>query len=314
LSGAEKVRTAQDRLHDAYNRRRLVGGDARWSDAVIAMKTAQREFYNVVADRMRLLRQDDAEGIAYAIAFLESDPWCFRSGYSKERMLTILGRCTVSSSDVGRLQAVALRAVRGPQRREFGYYCQLVRRRLDVAPIRSELRSRLHSGEHGEARRAMTMLLRLKRVKLSVGDRERARAILERAAADPDPWPDLRWVEQSTRRFWEPAWEHRLVTDVRERGRSAVAPLRLVSMPHVLHVDLQERADLQRLLLELVDEGGDENWLEQLAALIATKSLERDLEARLTSRSEAVRRRASWALGRIRGEREPKSRRERPGS
>ena len=312
LYGAEGVRTADKLLDEAVAVGELPGGDAKWSEAASWFRDVCNDFYADVGRHLDLLRHDDRQGIEYAIAFLEADPWCFRSGYSKERMLTVLGRCTLTEEDVRRLQTMALRAVNGPQRREFGYHCRLVSRRLDIAPLRDELRGRLYAADHGVARRALTMLMRIKKVKLSEQDRERARTILERAVTDDDWEPG--WARKATTRFWNEAWERRLLNGVATQDVAASTSLRLLSMANALQIDDQERALLQRCVLQLVDVGGDEMWLEPMAALVNTPGFELQLDEQLSNVDTEVARRARWALGAIRRRRERSLREGRPSS
>lgn len=63
--------------------------------------------------------------IETAIAFLEADPWFFRSGYEKERLIRHLKRGPLTAAQQVRLGLVVLAAIDGRDRREFRHYCRL---------------------------------------------------------------------------------------------------------------------------------------------------------------------------------------------
>ena len=92
-----------------------------------------------------------------AITFLEEDPWCFRSGYLKERVIRALKQTTLTDSEASRIQEVLLRIVDSRHRREFRDFCRLARKVADSSLI-SKLQSRLASPNIGIRLRSSWML------------------------------------------------------------------------------------------------------------------------------------------------------------
>jgi len=77
------------------------------------------------ADKIRL---GNREAINELILFLEVDPFYFRSGYLKERLLRLIKNAPRTKSDNRRLRGVIWNRASGPNRREFRSYCQLAKR------------------------------------------------------------------------------------------------------------------------------------------------------------------------------------------
>ena len=71
-----------------------------------------------------MLLMGDQEVIEDSIVFLEADPWHFRSGYLKERIISGLKRATLSPPAEA-TQQVILKVCLGRNRREFRRYCGL---------------------------------------------------------------------------------------------------------------------------------------------------------------------------------------------
>jgi hypothetical protein len=68
------------------------------------------------------------EAVDNAIAFLEADPWSFRSGYMKAEIIKLLKKLSLSSEQRARLQAVVVARVHAKETpREFRAYCQLAK-------------------------------------------------------------------------------------------------------------------------------------------------------------------------------------------
>jgi uncharacterized protein (TIGR02996 family) len=99
------------------------------------------------------LRSGDAAALETAVAFLEADPWFFRSGYAKESLIRFLCRLELAPEHVDRLRKVVLAAVDGRHRREFRRYCRLARK-VDGPEVRSELARRLRHDDPRVCRHA----------------------------------------------------------------------------------------------------------------------------------------------------------------
>ncbi len=96
-----------------------------WARAEAAFNAFKPEFrYDWVSFVANNIRTDLAMR-EFAIGFLESDPWFFRSGYIKARFLQRLKGCSLSSIQRSSLNAVLLDAARNRAGREYRRYCRL---------------------------------------------------------------------------------------------------------------------------------------------------------------------------------------------
>lgn len=103
------------------------------------------------------LRDGDTSGVEYAIAYLEADPWYFRSGYLKGRIARWLRQIDLSERQRERLRTVLLAALQKGSRYEQVEHRKLARR-LDTSAFRAELSERARSKDEAIARRATLML------------------------------------------------------------------------------------------------------------------------------------------------------------
>jgi len=106
------------------------------------------------------LREGDPSSIESAIGFLEADPWFFRSGYVKAKLVKLIKRLPLKPEQVRRLQAVIVNVVDGRDRREFRDYCRLARY-IDGLELRQSLETRLTCSDEGARRRAAWVLVAL---------------------------------------------------------------------------------------------------------------------------------------------------------
>jgi hypothetical protein len=89
-------------------------------------------------DDFKRLRDGDAAALETAIQFLEADPWFFRAGYVKERLIRFVKRSDLSAEQMARLRQVVMRAIEGRDSREFRCYCRLAQR-VATPEFRAEL-------------------------------------------------------------------------------------------------------------------------------------------------------------------------------
>ena len=104
------------------------------------------------------LRRRDPAGIEYGVAYLEADPWYFRSGYLKGRIARWLRQVDVSETQRERLRTVVVRGIQNGSRYEQVEYRKLARR-LDTPAFRLQLGQLAASNDLDVARRA-TLTLR----------------------------------------------------------------------------------------------------------------------------------------------------------
>lgn len=68
------------------------------------------------------------DAVDRAIAFLQADPWCDRSGYEKAGLIRYLKRAPLTNDQMQDLAAIVLMVVDRRYRLEFKHYCRLARR------------------------------------------------------------------------------------------------------------------------------------------------------------------------------------------
>ena len=142
IVNAEKtINRLQTRIKETYTRRHL----SREADEI--WMNACKEFYSTVAptdylwaDDTRLkIRAGDRQTIGDALLFLEVDPWHFRSGYLKERLLDCLKQAPLTDEDAARIRRMIIARARGPSRREFSRFCKIAIK-VDSDEFESELK------------------------------------------------------------------------------------------------------------------------------------------------------------------------------
>lgn len=73
------------------------------------------------------LRNGNSDVVEDVLLFLEVDPWYFRSGYLKERLLDALRQVQLTERNQARIRKILLEVASGPNRREYRRYCALAR-------------------------------------------------------------------------------------------------------------------------------------------------------------------------------------------
>lgn len=76
-------------------------------------------------DFLKGLASGHPRAIETAIAFLEADPWFFRSGYEKQNIIRRLKRVALTEIQKQRLGFVVLAAIDGRDREEFRHFGRL---------------------------------------------------------------------------------------------------------------------------------------------------------------------------------------------
>lgn len=104
---------------------------ARWYCESTVFRYYQVEsFHEWILLFRRLVRSDEAIR-NFAVAFLEVDPYHFKSGYLKAELLRRLRNCPMPTSQRARLLAVVRDAVMRRPWREYREYCRLAARIAD---------------------------------------------------------------------------------------------------------------------------------------------------------------------------------------
>lgn len=136
------MNTLTARINEAVKHR----GESRvaqdeWKKAAAALHAYEHPVFELWrAETLAGIRAGDRTAIEGALSFLEADPFFFRSGYLKEKVLHALKRAPLTGRDQARLQMVVLRAVEGRFKREFRFYVRLIPR-LRTAQFEAELRA-----------------------------------------------------------------------------------------------------------------------------------------------------------------------------
>lgn len=179
LSRAEKLNAANAKIHETFAvRSTSPAADQAWHEATAKARTAFRQMYpESFWSDIRALAAGDTTAIEPTLTFLESDPWCFRSGYIKAELMRYLSRVPLTARQQQRSEQILLHLVEVGDRREFGYACRLARA-IDSATLRAELKHRLDSPDRSIRRRALQMIVSLPPPQLNPSERQIAVALV----------------------------------------------------------------------------------------------------------------------------------------
>lgn len=115
------------RIHEtfAYRDQSREGFEA-WKGATSAWHAQSYPTDFLWSDEFMLnLRRSEREAIEESILYLEVDPWYFRSGYLKERLIRGLRSAELTERDALRLRNVIWNVAAGQNRREYRDFCSL---------------------------------------------------------------------------------------------------------------------------------------------------------------------------------------------
>ena len=120
---------------------------ARWEEAVERWKEfsgfgRDEKFYIFENDRfLAALAAGETEARACAVTFLEFDPYYYRSGYMKSKLLVRLKHLALTASEQNRLQKIVCHAILSPRpKSEFKDYARLLKN-IGTPEFRQEIRS-----------------------------------------------------------------------------------------------------------------------------------------------------------------------------
>jgi hypothetical protein len=153
------INALHDRIYEALPFRDKSDADrAKWRDACTAFRAYRHPALELWRpDVLEKVRSGAEVWRSDAILFLEADPWFFRSGYLKQKVLRALKGAALEPEEAARLKGVFLLVVDSRERREFREYCRLAAK-VPIAGLRDELTKRLESSDEGVRRRATEML------------------------------------------------------------------------------------------------------------------------------------------------------------
>jgi hypothetical protein len=173
----------------------------------------------------RHLSAGEPAAIEEALAFLERDPYFFRSGYARERVARRLSHVELSAAQKARARAIVLSRVDG---RRFCPHPGIGRLARAVAdnPLRRELRARLHHRDPAVARRALRMVVNVRRPGLTSDDIAAAQALVLGEAARGQ------WLSPTVERLalyvWSREWEDELRSVLSHHDPDRAAAKRLI--------------------------------------------------------------------------------------
>ncbi len=159
---AKRARLVSELVHDAFHHwNRRFGKDqekAVWLSAVALFHKTIEEAYPIgFWAEFEMLRTDKSCKPDLTITFLEDDPWFFRSGYVKEKLIEMIVQQQLTRGTAARLRSVVLQAILNRDRREFRRYCKLARR-VSNEEFVTAVTSLSQSADEGVARRARWVL------------------------------------------------------------------------------------------------------------------------------------------------------------
>jgi hypothetical protein len=179
----------------------------------------------VVALDMELAR-GEAGAVHDALALLEQDPFCFRSGYARERLARRLARTELTTAQKARARTIVLSTVEGHWHCPHPGVGRLAGAVADNK-VRRELRARLHRADGAMARRALRMIVNIRHPGLSPADIAAARALVLADAAQG------LWLSPTVARLatylWADDWEGELRGLLPHHGPDRAAAKRLVN-------------------------------------------------------------------------------------
>ena len=171
------------------------------------------------------LDHGDGDAVEEAIAFLEQDPYFFRSGYARERIARRLASVDLTPEQKFRARAIVVRTVDGELHCPQPGVGRLARAVGDN-PLRRELRTRLTGSDAKVARRALRVIVNVRHPGLTNRELEAARAIVLSDAGRNQ------WLSPTTARIarylWSREWEAELRDLLPYHGPDRAAAKRLL--------------------------------------------------------------------------------------
>jgi hypothetical protein len=168
----------------------------------------------------------EADAVADGLAFLEADPFTYRSGYARNARALRLAAASLTEQGRARARSVVLSTVDGERHCPQPGIGRLARSVADNA-LRRALRRRLHSPDPAVAHRALRVLAVVRRPGLTAADRGRAQDLVLDSAGR---WPSLMpSAARLARWLWTPEWAAQLRSTAVHHGPHRAAARRLVA-------------------------------------------------------------------------------------
>ena len=162
---AQELRELHEAIHRTYRVRSVSQANANaWRQACAAFHSNydRLAFPGGLTRAYDLLEKPDAAIIEAAIAFLEADPYFFRSGYVKADLVRAVSKFPLDQRQQARLQQVIIGRIKGPTRREFRRYCNLAPH-VSTSAFEQEIAELANAPDPVTARNAAWVLEALRR-------------------------------------------------------------------------------------------------------------------------------------------------------
>jgi hypothetical protein len=176
--------------------------------------------------RQRMDAGDDG-AVDDALEFLERDPYFFRSGYARERVARMLAKVPLSSGQRRRAREVVVSTIDGHRHCPLPGLGKLAGAVADNE-LRRQVRARLHSADPAVARRALSVVVSVRRPGLSPAHLDAARAITL-VHAGRGTWLSPTAARHATY-LWTPEWADELRSISRDHGPDRAAARRLLGL------------------------------------------------------------------------------------
>jgi hypothetical protein len=171
------------------------------------------------------LAAGDVSAAGPALAYLEADPYYFRSGYARCRLAGRLSRVALAGPELARTRELVLKTVDGQRHCGQPGLGRLAGSVADNA-LRRALRARLHSPDEAVARRALRTIRYVRRPGLDPQDLQAARALVLRDAGNGRFLTP--GIERLARWLWTPEWQSELRQTARHHGPYRTGARRLL--------------------------------------------------------------------------------------
>jgi hypothetical protein len=132
LRNAKMINEMQQKIKQTYTARSV--NPEAWKEACLVFHNSYDSlaFPGWLARGLELLAQKNPEIINAVIAYLKADPICFRSGYTKQKILLLLKRFDLSQKQRRQLQEIIINNLQSKHRFEFQSYSRLALKITDL--------------------------------------------------------------------------------------------------------------------------------------------------------------------------------------
>jgi hypothetical protein len=204
LADARVARAALDEHVSTLSPDSLMADDATWRRLAQQSHTAQRRLEACIDLLQDQVAGGHAASVDRALEYLRTDPYYFRSGYARDRLVGRVAQAELTEVQRADARAYVLLCVDGVLHCGLRPLGRLARATADNA-MRRELRTRLRSSDGAVRSRALRMLARVRHPGLTEADRAVAQQfVLEEAGKR---FYLTRDTDRLARWLWTPAWE-----------------------------------------------------------------------------------------------------------